>query len=160
VVSNGDLLVGDFDGDGRADVIWGRVVVSQFANGQFHSIFYSPQSLIGDATVQADFDLTGAQDVATVLGGVPYVYLNGMFSQSLQLPSGNIFALAAGDWNGDHVPDVAAATTDGKIWLARGDGHGGFALPVAVAVSLEANEEVWALASLDFDGNGTKDLVL
>ena len=36
-------------------------------------------------------------------------------------------ATAASDWSGDGRPDVVAPSTDGTLWLYRGDGAGGFA---------------------------------
>ncbi|MGA2595365.1 MAG: VCBS repeat-containing protein [Bryobacteraceae bacterium] len=64
--------------------------------------------------------------------------------------------LVVGDFNGDGIPDVAAAGASG-IWLFTGKGGGAFN-PGVLAVQLAT--ESGALAAADFNGNGKLGLVV
>ncbi|MBK9383594.1 MAG: VCBS repeat-containing protein [Planctomycetes bacterium] len=68
-------------------------------------------------------------------------------------------ALASGDFDGDGRSDLAGVDGAQDLHLARGDGQGGFALVVRVALDprgLRADE----LGAGDLDGDGDPDLVV
>lgn len=67
-----------------------------------------------------------------------------------------MFHLVLGDFNGDHIPDVAAAGTSG-VWLFTGKGSGAFN-PGVLAASLLTG--TGSLAAADFNDDHKLDLVV
>ena len=118
------LVTGDFNGDGRADL-------------GFSAGLYDTDSGVG------------------VLLGLG----NGAFATSTAysaLPNTN--GLAAGDFNGDGVLDLAVGELDGSyLAIMKGLGKGQFAVP-QVTYPLSANVAV--LAAGDLNGDGKLDLVV
>jgi outer membrane protein OmpA-like peptidoglycan-associated protein len=87
------------------------------------------------------------------------IYISGsVFLPSSPLAAGSeTWALAAADFNGDSLPDIASASRpDGKLYLHFNRGGGNFA--AAAPLSLRPN--LRALCAADFDGNGSTDLAL
>ena len=144
-VYNGRNLV-DLNGDGTPDG------VGVNANGSF-------TSYLGNG--KGGFATGPSLNFATVtIGGQPYT-LTGIDSY------------AFGDINGDGKPDLAfigknfngPAQTPG-VFIALGDGHGGFAAPVFYAVpstlgggNLDYNWSIYNLHLADLNGDGKADLV-
>lgn len=60
--------------------------------------------------------LVAAGTVTFALGSVP--------AQGAAVP---VNPTAASDWSGDGLADIVAPTADGRLWMYRGDGAGGFA---------------------------------
>jgi hypothetical protein len=92
------VAVGDFNGDGKLDL-----VTANYVNVPRINLFESDVRVFlgnGDGTFQA------AQ-----------VYANGVLQPS---------SLAVGDFNGDGVPDLAVANQDGSVNLLLGNGDGTF----------------------------------
>src|SRR2546428_9664566 len=121
------LAVADMNHDGIDDVVlsgYGLVVFLGRGDGSFES--RSINYFSGTALAIADFNLDGNQDIA----GATAVALGiGDGSWTVVRPLvivGNAVHMVAGDFNGDHLPDLAAALSDGSIVLLPGRGDGRF----------------------------------
>ncbi|GAA3156714.1 hypothetical protein GCM10010531_05060 [Blastococcus jejuensis] len=68
------------------------------------------------------------------------------------------FGVAAGDFDEDGDVDLVIGRTTGNVALARGNGDGTFAAPVAFAWK-QAFFNAWAFAPADVDGDGNLDVV-
>ncbi len=158
-----DLLVGDFD----SDVTHLRV---NDGSGLFTEAL-APIAANGTGELLvADMNADGLDDLVIVPvffdeGLSVHVWLQdgaGSFvpSASLATPGTTLGGATLGDFNGDGALDVAVATRDGQVdgWLAvhPGDGLGTFAAPVTAALPSNGN----AIASADFDLDGTDDIVV
>lgn len=89
----------------------------------------------------------------------------GTFAPTQTLPSGSIsgayFGIAVADFNGDKIPDIAAAADVasgvGKLLIYAGNGDGTFQAPVTIALP---SSFPTSLANADFNGNGKQDLLV
>jgi hypothetical protein len=165
-------LVGDFNGDGKADLAIGRANAGGTVDiylGNGNGTFQRPSSYFaGDGPFllgMADFNGDGYQDIAIVdsLGaGVNILlgYGDGTFrtpwSPSISwgsLPS----RLAIADFNGDGAADIALTNSlnrDISIWLGNGDGT----FRMAADYSLGINSS--PVVAGDFNGDGIPDLAV
>ena len=171
--------VGDFNGDGWADVAtagtfnpvgvtmdFGNVAVL-FGNGD--GTLAAPRTLPSgidpSATVIADFTGDGKPDVAVAINDVQFqgatVFPNagdGTFGAGLRTAaSSSPTGLGTADFNHDGKPDLAVLTGSGvSIFLGNGDAGATFAAPVSYAV---AGTPTW-VAVADFNNDGWADLVV
>ncbi len=107
----GQILLMDFDGDGKPDIIVlgdSLLVLGNMSTAghlSFHTIFHGPT---GGSAVAADFDGDGKPDLALLGNGVItiYSYTNPAFT----IPTSG-YALAAGDLNGDGKPDLVTSNS-------------------------------------------------
>ncbi|MFO1351563.1 MAG: VCBS repeat-containing protein [Gammaproteobacteria bacterium] len=143
------LVVADFDGDGLNDLLtgsnaFGNTYVLHYgeAGGQAHTVKLDaiPQRVFIQAVAAADFDGAGRADLALGYGESMadgwQVHIDVLGQRSdggwrrtvLYRAAGRdfIYALAAGDVDGDGKPDLAALDDAGAIRLFLGDGKGGF----------------------------------
>lgn len=67
-------------------------------------------------------------------------------------------AFAAGDFSGDHKADVMAITTDGKLFLYRGDGAGGWS-GARTKIGSAWHKFKFVFAPGDFSGDGAADVL-
>ena len=137
------ITPGDFDGDGRADVLgWKSDGTIWLHRGKGDGTFASAGVQI-EAGAQVfveifspgDFDEDGHPDLLARKPDGTLWFFRGKGDGTVypdpgrQIDSGwNIFRkiLAAGDFNGDGHPDVLAVTTGGTLFYYRGKGDGTF----------------------------------
>jgi hypothetical protein len=145
-----------------------------FASGSPYPVASSPNSI-----AMADFNGDGNQDLATanVNGNSISVLLGngaGGFTTGPGSPIPSPFgpqpppfgggsgpySIAAGDFDGDGIPDLAVANLlFSKFVIYRGDGTGNFTVSYKSSTAAGGTSPVF-IATGDFDGNGTPDLVV
>jgi hypothetical protein len=168
----GSIAVGDFNGDGKADL----AITNQIDN----SISYGGSSVsillgYGDGTFTAgktitnppaqprsvvigDFNGDGIQDLA-VAGYSTQIFLgngDGTFQPSTSL-SASGSSITVGDFNGDGKADLAMVWPDNyivSVYFGHGDGT------FTQGPSQSTGEFPWAITAGDFNGDGASDLAV
>jgi hypothetical protein len=177
-----DAAIGDFNGDGNADIVtasYGTGQVSILLNdgsGSFGTVtqftvspYTSAEASYGPRAVAiADFNGDGKADIVTAnndyfVGGMPgsvSILLGdgaGSFGAATRLSVGSPYPVdvAIGDFNGDGKADIASLNSYYKeVAILLGDGSGGFALqPTRVPVGSNPR----SVAIGDFNGDGKAD---
>ena len=125
-----------------------------------------PSPLLPGAIVAADFNGDHKIDIAVAsMGGFPndqvVIYLNngdGTFQPPKSFAVGTaVFAMIAGDFNGDGKIDLITGQTESKdLSVLMGNGDGTF----QKAVSYPAGGAVGGIVAADFNGDGKLDLAV
>jgi hypothetical protein len=155
------LGAGDFDGDGRGDLLvqHGEVVDVWFTQPD-GGVEIAALGSAGAATLAGidDFDGDGIDDIAWSQGGgmtTLWLMTAGGASASLEVALGaDLEILAAGDLDGDGVAELAVRNAGGELLLAR---------PLAPALEHTgvADTSAWnSVGAADLDGDGGDDLAL
>ena len=169
-IYNTSLAVGDFNGDGKLDV----VVVSEEGPSQAYVLLGNGDGTFGPAAsfgsfnqpfsvAVGDFNGDGRLDLALTDSGTSSVAIlfgngDGTFQQQIEYPAnGYADALVVADFNGDGYPDIAVANpgSAGGLAVLVNNGNGTFAAPV----SYGAGNGAYFLSTEDVNGDGKLDLV-
>ena len=174
----GSLAVGDFNEDGKPDLVVGTIAGSQASivllgngDGTFRQQPPIPNSFGFLRAKVADLNGDGHQDLVFAMNGSLGVSLgngDGTFGAMTVLPSGSFpglyLGLAVADFNGDGKLDIAATDFGspfggfGTLVFYAGNGDGTFAAPTAVTLAISSFPG--SLASGDFNADGKQDLLI
>jgi hypothetical protein len=169
----GDLVAGDFNGDGKTDIAIGGNGNSynvEFGNGDgtFTLASIALGSAITNCSATGDFNGDSSADLVC-LNSTTATVLLGQKNETFIIAPGtgsSIFSpwtLVAGDFNGDGKADFALigspATADLTAMVSLGNGDGTFQSPVSTAAGNQLSG--WNSAAVgDFNGDGKADLVV
>jgi len=170
-----NVLVGDFNGDGKPDLAVatdnGVAILLGNGNGTFQP-FSVVTSLVSfdpgdDLVALADFNSDGKLDIIkSTQTGIINVALgngDGTFQQALgfQIPAIlNTESAVVGDFNGDGKPDLAfASQSSDVVTILFGNGDGTFQGHIEYSVPSVSNTLNFMVAA-DFNGDGALDMAL
>jgi FG-GAP-like repeat len=167
----GTMVAGDFDEDGKLDLIVGTIsglqadiVLLGNGDGTFDQQPAIPNTFGFLSGQVADLNGDGHKDVVTGGNGFVAVLLgdgHGGFTASM-LPSaanppGAFFGIAVADFNGDQKLDIVAADLLNGLVFFAGNGNGTFQAPISAGTPFVPID---SLASGDFNGDGKVDILM
>jgi hypothetical protein len=158
--SPGSMVVGDFNGDGKLDVVTDQTILLGNGDGTFKSpLTFAP----GGSFAMGDFNRDGHPDlgVANSTSNTVSILLgkgDGTFQATPHYAAGpGPWFIVAGDFNSDGHPDLATADISSNtvsILLGKGDGTFQDAKNYVVGMNPES------LAVGDFNADGHPDLAV
>jgi flagellin len=173
-----DVAVGDFNGDGRTDLVVSHAtggtheILLQQASGGFSlsATFTTPINSLYTSIRVADLNLDGIDDIATIglnnqAGEIHLGNGNGTFlaRQAVALSGGETpMGLALSDVNGDGYRDLIIRSYNTKTFVAVNNGDGRFGSATAYDVGQNYKSgtgPAYDIDTGDFDNNGTIDII-
>jgi hypothetical protein len=170
----GRIVAGDFNEDGKQDLIIGTVAGLQSnlvlignGDGTFTQMADIPNSF-GFLSALA-VDVNGDHHLDLIVGTNPGadVFLgdgHGGFRHGSVSGNNNIFSavsgVAAGDFNKDGKVDFAAASGSAGLTIYLGGGDGTFIASSTISGSVLGSSTTSSVAVADFDGDGNQDLLI
>ncbi len=162
---------GDFDGDGRRDVLARDSAGSLFVYpGNGSSGWLTSKKLSGNwgeftfIAGVGDLNSDGYRDsLAVDSSGELWMYPGngkGGWLTRVKVGSGWLGYTAmfgAGDFNGDGVPDILARDPAGSLWLYPGDGNGGWLAASRIGSGWSSYGAIFGAG--DFNGDGKADVL-
>jgi hypothetical protein len=171
VIGNGTIVAGDFNGDGKPDVIICagtnganmNELVLRLGNGDGT---FQPPITIGQAgavdMAAADLNNDGKLDLVVVAGNLEVFYGNGdgtFQSPVLYATPASPNSLAVADLNGDGYPDIAVADDNGDLEIWNNSAGKSFTLAKEVVVNSPPEDEAKVRAGR-FNGDGIYHLAV
>jgi hypothetical protein len=164
------LAVGDFNGDGKADIVTvdnsGNLTVG-LGNGDGTFRELAPANLLAytfiDCIVVSDFNGDGKADLAITGSGNNVTVLlgngDGTFTLATTVTTGQFPAdIAVADWNGDGISDLAITNEkSNNVTVLLGNGDGTF---TAAATSPTTAAAPGPIVVGDFNGDGIQDFAV
>ena len=167
----GPVVVGDFNGDGKADIATANTprdnntvsVLLGTSTSSFGAAINYEVGRVPYSMTVGDFNEDGKDDLVTANKDDNTVSLllsagTGSFGASISLAVGIApYSVAVGDFNGDDHLDIATANTgSATVSVLLGTGTGSFGAALSFLVGMRP----YAVEVGDFDGNGLDDLVV
>ena len=156
-----NLTAGDFNGDGKPDLVTPNTLLIGNGGGTFQSPVVYRASYDGSSVAVGDFDGDGNLDVAVgTMNGLVGVQLgngDGTFRASVNYDPGigtHAANVATADFNGDGKSDLVVGGDNGfSVLIGNGDGT------FQPAMLNGTTRGLWFVAVGDFNGDGKPDLV-
>jgi hypothetical protein len=170
---NQTIATGDFNNDGKLDYVVASMNSSATAtimlgngDGTFTAGATYSAGDYPDGAVVADLNGDGNLDIAfsnSAANGVTILLGNGdgTFSSAASPAVGYAASIAAGDFNGDGIPDLAVSNNgyDYAVTILLGNGDGTFTAGASVSVP-QWSVIPQGILAMDFNGDGKADLAV
>jgi hypothetical protein len=167
------MVAGDFNRDGKTDVLVNSTFSATLLPGDGAGRLGSPQQVVPGiySAAVGDFNEDGVADVlqtrdgfvgvtfGPIPSGTPRVAFDFDDSPQAGEQRGSINAVAAADVNRDGHQDAVMLDGSGTPWVAFGDGAGRFSAPVRFAAPIANESGAWTVLSADVNGDGYADVI-
>lgn len=101
----------------------------------------------------------GGGEISTMINNKDNPNTFTKFTTVLKYSGQQLYAVAAGDMDGDLMPEIVAADTLGYVTVLKNDGQGNFSSDKKVTLKVTDNVKLNSVALGDIDGDGHLDIV-